>query len=205
MDVCGPIEAVVFDVDGVLVRGGAFGERLRSELGLPRSELDDFWRGPFTRCTLGQADLRKEIEPFLEKWGYRGTVEDCLRAWLEADSAVNAEALGQVERLRRRGIPCHVASNQEHQRADYLERTLGFAARFERSFFSCRLGVKKPHPDFFRCVAIELGVSPEALLLFDDQPSNIDAARAAGWRAERYCFGEDLSELLGRYGLVRAH
>jgi putative hydrolase of the HAD superfamily len=195
------IDAVVFDVDGVLVRSGHFGAQLERDFGQHRETLDAFWRGPFVQCSLGLSDLKKEIEPFLGKWGYRGTVEDCLQAWFEADSAVNTTVLDEVERLRARGIPCHLATNQERHRAAYLEGPMGLAARFDRLFFSCHLGVRKPQLEFYRRVTDELGVPPAALLFLDDQQSNVDAARAAGWNAEVYTFGDDSSALLARHGV----
>jgi putative hydrolase of the HAD superfamily len=199
------IEAVVFDVDGVLVRSGNFGAQLLQDLELQRDALDSFWRGPFVQCSLGLSDLKKEVEPFLGKWGYRGTVEDCLQAWFEADSAVNDTAFDEVERLRSRGIPCHVASTQERYRAAYLEGPMGLADRFDRLFFSCHLGVRKPQLEFYRRVTDELGVSPATLLFFDDQQANVDAARAAGWSAEVYTFGDDLQALLARHGVDDSH
>jgi putative hydrolase of the HAD superfamily len=195
------IDAVVFDVDGVLVRSGNFGAQLLRDYGPQHAAIDAFWRGPFVQCSLGLSDLKQEIEPFLGKWGYRGTVEDCLQAWFEADSAVNTTVLDEVERLRSRGIPCHLATTQERYRAAYLEGPMGLAARFDRLFFSCHLGVRKPQPEFYRRVTDELGMSPAALLFFDDHHANVDAARAAGWNAELYTFGDDLSALLARHGV----
>jgi putative hydrolase of the HAD superfamily len=193
------IEAVVFDVDGVLVQSGVFGQRLRRELGLQAADLDEFWRGPFGQCSLGLLDLKEAVEPFLERWGYRGSVDECLREWFEADSILNLDVLDEVARLRNRGVPCHVASTQERHRAAYLEGAMGFAARFDRLFFSCRLGMKKPQLEFFQRVASELGTSPAALLFIDDQPMNVEAARAAGWSAELYAFGDDIASLLARH------
>lgn len=195
------ISAVVFDVDGVVVRGGVFGERLRREYGLDRAALNAFWRGPFEQCLLGLADLKREVAPFLRQWGYRGSVEQCVEAWLEADSTVNTAALQEVERLRARGIRCHVASNQERYRASYLEGALEFGVRFDRLFFSCRMGSKKPQRAFFAHIAGALGAAPAQLLFIDDQGCNVEAARDAGWNADQYSFGEDLSSLLALHGL----
>jgi putative hydrolase of the HAD superfamily len=195
------IEAVVFDVDGVLVHGGVFGARLSSELGLKRAALDSFWHGPFARCSLGLSDLKQEAQPFLDEWGYEGSVEHFLEAWFEADSALNAQLFDEVAHLRRRGIPCHVASNQERYRAAYLEGTMGLGARFDRLFFSCHLGVKKPATQFFQEVSSALRLAPAGLLFFDDQQANVDAARAAGWHAEIYLPGHDLRPTLARHGL----
>jgi len=196
------IEAVIFDVDGVLLRSGAFGELLLRDLGLQRAAVDQFWHGPFVQCALGLADLKHEVEPFLKEWGYPGTVEDCLQTWFQADSPINAEVFDLVERLRRQGMSCHLASTQERYRAAYLENSMGLAERFDRRFFSCHLGVKKPQPEFYRQVAAQLGLAPTALLFFDDQQVNVDAARSAGWHAELYTFGDDLRSVLVRHGIV---
>jgi len=79
---------------------------------------------------------------------------------------------------------------------------MGLAARFDRLFFSCRLGVKKPQLEFYRRIASELGSPPAALLFIDDQQANVDAARTAGWSAERYAFGDDLPSLFARYEIA---
>jgi putative hydrolase of the HAD superfamily len=81
---------------------------------------------------------------------------------------------------------------------------MGLAARFDRLFFSCHLGVKKPQLEFFERVASELGTSPAALLFIDDQQMNVDAARTAGWSAELYAFGDDIASLLARHRISGA-
>ena len=63
----------------------------------------------------------------------------------------------------------------------------------------CNGGVKKPQLEFFQRVESELGASPAALLFIDDQQMNVEAARAAGWSAELYAFGDDVASLLARH------
>lgn len=198
------IEPVVFDVDGVLVQGGAFGERLRRELGIERASLEAFWRGPFAECSLGRSDLKREVEPFLRQWGYPGSVDAFLLDWFEADSRVNHDVLREVERLRSRRVPCYVASTQERHRAAYLAGTMGLATRFDRLFFSCNLGSKKPQLEFFESIRAELDVPAAALLLLDDQMANVEAARSVGWNAELYTIGGDLAALIDRHPIAGA-
>ena len=54
---------------------------------------------------------------------------------------------------------------------------------FDRHFPSHLTGKLKPDPEVFAHVAETLGCEPSAILFLDDQPLNVEAARAAGLRA----------------------
>ena len=69
---------------------------------------------------------------------------------------------------------------------------------FERLFFSAELGVRKPDPESFRRVTLLLDTEPGNILFVDDGAANVDAARAAGWRAALFRDGDDLE------GVVRS-
>jgi len=47
------------------------------------------------------------------------------------------------------------------------------------------LGLTKPGAEIYRAFERETGFDGPAILFFDDLPENVDAARAAGWTAER--------------------
>lgn len=198
------IEAVLFDVDGVLLSTGSFGSQLMQESGLTRAEVDAFWRGPFVQCTLGNSDLREEFQSFLGGSNYPGTVDDCLQSWFTSDSSWDEDALEVVKALGARGMPCHVASNQESHRATFLEDTLRASNSFVSFFFSCRLNARKPNLEFYEQVTRILCVHPSAILFVDDQSANVEAARKAGWNAELYESGDNLREILVRYGTLPA-
>ncbi len=67
---------------------------------------------------------------------------------------------------------------------------------FERLFFSAEIGVRKPDPDSFRRVTLLLDTEPGNILFVDDMAANVDAARAAGWRAALFRDGDDLEEVV---------
>ena len=197
-----PVTAVVLDVDGVLVRSGVFAQVLEREHGLGLAATAGFFQGPFVDCLLGRADLKQAIEPFLREWRWAGSVEDCIRVWFEADSALNTEILALIAALRGAGIPSYVASTQEPLRAAYLEDVLGFRELFDDRFFSCRVGVMKPDPAFFEHVTASLGVAGKDLLFIDDLEHIVQGARQCGWNAELYSWGDDLSEKIREHGFV---
>ena len=51
--------------------------------------------------------------------------------WFAADAHVNCPLLDEVGPLRATGMPVHLATLQEHERARYLWESLDFCAHFD--------------------------------------------------------------------------
>lgn len=177
------VRSVCVDVDGVLVHPWRFRESLAREHDITPEMTAPFFSGPFVACTLGQADLEAVLPPFLERWGWRGPTLSFIDAWLTTEHAPVEEVLEIAQQLRDSGRQCFVTSTQEPHRAGYLLGAMGFEALFDGAFFSCDLGVSKPDPEFFSKVADSIQQSPHELLLVDDAPVDVDAARNAGWHS----------------------
>jgi len=194
------ISAVVFDVDGVLV-DVRFPRVLRQSLGISQSDAAEFFEGPFERCLIGVSDLRHELPPFLEKWKWTGSFEEFLDFWFDEESHLNEPVLDAADRLRSRGLRCFLASTQESYRAGFLEQRLAVGTRFEKAFFSCRLGCRKPNPAFFLAVTSEIGLRPAEILLLDDDNANVESAMRVGWQATQFRIGGDIHALLHARGI----
>ncbi len=54
---------------------------------------------------------------------------------------------------------------------------------FEKTFFSCRLGLRKPNVEIFEHLLHENKLNPEETLFIDDSPQHVVGARKAGLRA----------------------
>lgn len=65
-----------------------------------------------------------------------------------------------------------------------LDREHDLGRRFDRVFLSHQTGRVKPDAEAFDQVPAALGLDPARVLFFDDQPANVDAARARGLAAE---------------------
>lgn len=88
-----------------------------------------------------------------------------------------------LERVRAWGRPVYFLSNMPAPYADELERRHGFVRGFDAGVFSARVGLIKPDPAIFVLAAQRFGQPAGELLLLDDHPANVEAARAAGWQA----------------------
>jgi putative hydrolase of the HAD superfamily len=91
-----------------------------------------------------------------------------------------------LARLRAAGQRLHYLSNMPGPYADHLERSHGFVGWFESGVFSARVGLAKPDRDIFDHAQALFGAAPDELLFLDDHPDNVQAARAAGWRALQF-------------------
>lgn len=76
-------------------------------------------------------------------------------------------------------------TNEIHVRAfsAYLERTFGFGDfnhLFEKAYYSCRIGMRKPDREIFDFVLAENNLLPDETLFIDDSPQHVEGARMAG-------------------------
>jgi putative hydrolase of the HAD superfamily len=199
------IGAVLFDADGVIQRPSAGRHDAWRELLGPRTDVDDFLRAVFDaeRPALeGRSNFVDAVAGILVEKEAIGSVDECLAAWtmIESDPAVAAIVRG----LRRSGIQCHLATNQELHKARFMSEELGYSELFDREFYSCRMGVMKPAIAYFRVILRELGVPGESILFVDDQPANVDSACQAGLHATEFRLDAGpgaLVRALGAFGI----
>ncbi|MEM5776077.1 MAG: HAD-IA family hydrolase, partial [Anaerolineaceae bacterium] len=130
--------------------------------------------------------LAQALADYLPGWGWPGSAEEFIRAWLAADHVIDARLLQEIQQLRRRGVVCCLATSQERNRAEYMKTVMGFAEAFDHLFFSCELGCQKPQAAFYQAVQDRLTADREAVLFWDDNAANVEGARRFGWQARVY-------------------
>jgi putative hydrolase of the HAD superfamily len=180
------MKAVLFDADGVLQRpGAARREALANVLGPGRgSDVPAFLQDMFVA---EKAELTSRygfdtaLADVLRRWECRGNKEDFLKAWRMIE--VRTDLLEVIRALRRSGIRCCLASNQESNRAAHMSRELGYRNLFDREFYSCDIGTAKPDSAYFLHIVRVLGLHASDVLFLDDLEINVVAAREAGLHA----------------------
>jgi putative hydrolase of the HAD superfamily len=181
------IQAVCFDADGVVVYPQKqFSHRLALEYAITPQMTQPFFQGVFNECLVGKADLSAVLPPFLSAWGWKGSVQEFIDAWLRLDHVIDSRLIAALQNLRRAGVTCCLATSQEHNRAEYMKNAMGFQAAFDHLFFSCEIGSQKPDLAYFQYITEKLNLKKGSILFWDDSPENIAAARAFGWQAEIY-------------------
>jgi putative hydrolase of the HAD superfamily len=95
----------------------------------------------------------------------------------------DADTVRLLSRLRAAGARLHFLSNMPRPYAQALTARDALFALFDGGVFSSHVGLVKPEPAMFAHAARAFGAEPGELVLIDDAPRNVEAARALGWQA----------------------
>ena len=105
-----------------------------------------------------------------------------------------------LRRLRDDGRRLFFLSNMPQPYAEHLEREHAFVGWFADGVFSARVQLIKPEAEIFALAARRFGVPPAQLVFIDDMPTNVEAARQAGWNALQFVDAADCEVQLRRHG-----
>ena len=178
------IEAIVFDLDGVLIqteevwdqvreelvreRGGRYGpEAQREMMGMSSPE----WSA-YMHSVLGIPDPPEKIN---------AEVVRRMEARYRERLPLIPGAVEAVERLAARW-PLAVASSSNRPLIDAVLELSGLARFFRATVSSEEVPRGKPAPDVYFEAARRLGVAPEACAAVEDSHNGIRSAKAAGMR-----------------------
>jgi HAD superfamily hydrolase (TIGR01509 family) len=178
------IEAVVFDLDGLLLdseqvwdevreaftreRGGRWHERAQADMmGMSSTEWSRYMHDE-----LGLPEPPEELN--------RLVVERMEERYRQGLPLIE----GAVEAVRRIGErwPLGLASSSNRPLIDLALEQMGVADLFKVTVSSEEVDRGKPAPDVYLAAARLLGVGPEKLAAIEDSANGIRAAKAAGMR-----------------------
>ena len=192
---------LLLDADGVVVapREKYFSTRYVEDFDVSTDLMMPFFKKEFNDCLIGKKELREVFrsQHLLEKWGWKGSLDELLEYWWAGENKRNEPVLAIVKNLRAEGMKCYLATDQEKNRAQYLLRDMRLAEDFDGSYFSCDLGARKCDPLYWGKVLAALGnPDPTDVLFWDDEEENIETARKAGINAHLFTNIEDLKREL---------
>lgn len=180
----GPIRAVVFDMDGVLIDSHpahrAAWKSFLQAMGQDVSEaelafiLDGRTRSDILRHYFG--DLPDEQ---LQEYGRR---KDEIFRGIEHRIEPVRGVLDFVEDLKQRGIVMAVATSASEIRTFSTIERLGLGGCFEAVITASDVSAGKPNPMVYRLACERMGLPACEALAFDDATAGIEAARTAGMR-----------------------
>ncbi|OBV09876.1 HAD-IA family hydrolase [Erythrobacter dokdonensis] len=107
-----------------------------------------------------------------------------------------------VERLHARGVPLYCLTNFGDEFWAAFRPTQPIFDRFAEIIVSGVEKVAKPEPRIYEIVETRSGREGAALFFTDDNPANIEAARARGWNAHLFTDAAGLEAALADAGLL---
>lgn len=197
------IRAVLFDADGVVQSSPKF-------LAMVAAFVPDERRATFAQaifdaeqpCLTGEAHFRERLFTVLAEWKLESSSDAFMRVF--HDIQIDQGVLHLVESIRKSGIKCCIASNQQSYRATHMSAVLGYAKCFDREFYSHAIGAAKPDPEYFRSILSALSLPGDQVLFIDDSLPNVLAASQVGLQSEHFPSnsGSDcMGTLLRQHGL----
>lgn len=200
------IHTVLFDADGVLQRRPPGWhnslETLFGFRGNGNTFLEHLWVAE-EQALAGKVSFIDSLLPaILADWECQVSIDTALEAWTMLD--VDQGIADVVRSLRSEGTACHLASNQEAYRAEYMSNQLGYRELFEKEFYSCHLGQKKPDGEFFTAILNSIAAPADRVLFIDDRQENVDKARQVGLHGATFSLESgphELQGLLRHFGL----
>jgi HAD superfamily hydrolase (TIGR01509 family) len=178
------IEAVVFDLDGVLIDSEHVWDEVRRRLA---EERGGRWHEQASRDMMGMSspewsrymhDVIGLSEPPEE---INAEVVRRMEAVYRRDVPLLPGAVEAVERLAARR-PLGLASSSNRELIDLVLETSGLGGYFKAVVSSEEVPRGKPAPDVFVESARRLGVDPTRCAAVEDSENGIRSARAAGLR-----------------------
>jgi len=174
-------KCILFDADGVVVNSEMFSVQYQKEHDVSNDDMLPFFKGEFQNCIVGKADLIELVKPWLSKWKWNGTVDEFLQFWFKAEHNVDERIISVIQQLRKKGIKCYLATNQEKYRIQYMKNYMGFEELFDHVFSSAEIGHKKPEREFYKFILDEIKnehkIYPHEILFFDDSLENVKEAK----------------------------
>ncbi|HEY7354650.1 MAG TPA: HAD family phosphatase [Terriglobales bacterium] len=184
MNLQSDIQAVVFDMDGVLIDSHpahraawkAFLQSVDREVSDDQLAfiLEGRTRDEILRHFLGDLST-VDIQEF-------GRQKDEIFRLMEHEIKSVPGVLEFLDSLRDCGVSCAVATSASEIRTFSTIERMGLADHFESIVTASDVHAGKPHPMVYQLACEQLSVSPSKALAFDDAPAGIHSAKAAGMR-----------------------
>ena len=175
------IKCILFDADGVVINSEMFSVQYQKKYRVSNEAMISFFKGEFQDCIIGKADLKKLIKPWLPKWKWKGNVDDLLQYWFKAEHNIDECIIKIIQKLRKKGIKCYLATNQEKYRTNYIKNQMGFKKLFDDIFSSADIGYKKPNKEFYEFILNKIkndhNIYPHEIMYFDDSQEEVDKAK----------------------------
>ncbi len=194
----------VFDVGNVLIRWDS--RALYRKLIADEQEREDF----LTRICPGDWNLEMDGgKPFAQGIAERVALfpdqAHLIRAfderWLETLDGAIEGSVAILEELRAKGIPTYAITNFSAEKFAEASRIFPFLTQFDGIVVSAHERLLKPDRRIYELLCSRHRLVPADCLFIDDNPPNVEGARAVGMRGHHFTAPAPLRAELKAAGL----
>lgn len=177
------IQAVIWDMGGVLIRGKDHSPRecLAQRLGMECAALEDLVFNTDTSrlCLLGNISEAEAWDRVGDEIGLHGEALAQARKEFFSGNEMDAPLVDLIDNLRPR-YKTGLLSNAWAGTREALGAKFSFLHVFDVSLFSDEEGMIKPDAAFYHLMLERLDVTAEHAVFIDDKEKNVIAARELG-------------------------
>lgn len=200
-----PIQAIIFDVGGVLLRTEDLSSRRKWEarFGLGDWKLAEavFDNPAASAATIGQVTEAEVWEAVRRRFGLTAEQLFELRSDFWAGDRFDLPLIDWVARQRGR-YRTAILSNAWSGARQFLTSQPQIVAAFDELVISAEEGLRKPQPEIYERALERLNVAAGDAVFVDDVLENVEAARRIGMAAIHFIPGLDVPGEMGRLGIV---
>ncbi len=174
-------DAVIFDMDGVLVDGEPLHfETVNELLGREGKSISLDQYKPYMGTKTGWADMIADFGLSQPREYYSPIYRELVLARYRERSSALPGALSIVTALRMSNQRLALASSSIRPWVEACLEKIGLGSAFEAIVTGSEIENGKPDPEIYLLAAEKLGVDPKRCLAFEDAPAGIESARRAG-------------------------
>lgn len=201
-----PIEAVVFDVGGVLLDWNP--RHLYRKLIADDAEMERFLEGVCSPSWHALHDRGVSTTASCEELASRyPQYSELIWAWSRrSEEMIGGVDTGTVEVLRavkETGLPCYALTNMEAETYPLRLRRFPFLRWFDGTVVSGQEGIAKPDPAIFARLLHRFGLMAKTTLMIDDTEENLHSASKLGMQTVQFRSSLELWTQLESAGLVQ--
>ena len=175
------IEAVLFDLDGVLVDACdwhyiALNSALEA-IGVPpisRYDHDTTYNGLPTKVKLEMLGLHEDECALVWKLKQDHTLHT-----IKENAVIQEEKIELLSRLREEGVKVACVTNSIEATTHEMLESTGQFEFFDLIITNEMVENNKPHPDCYNLAVDKLNIDPENCIIVEDSPKGLEAARSS--------------------------
>ena len=172
------IQAVIFDLNGVLIESEYLSDRFSETYGVSDTDFLPVLKEAMAVVRMSDSpSVYSLFASHLKEWNVDLNEAAFLEFWFSGES-VNTEVLSYMQTLREEGIRVFILSNNFKERVAFYRKAFPeIFTHTDGAYFSCETGFVKPDGEAIKMILAEHTLDPQDVVYFDDSDEAVIMGR----------------------------